>query len=270
MKHADEYVARFHREARDFEAALRTAARADAAPLVPSCPGWSIADLAAHLGGVHRFVARILRDRLQVPPDTSDLTLFELPADLTGWPDPAKGPHTGPLHPQLPDWFARGATALEELLRSGSDDDPVWSWSADHTAGFWLRVQTVEAAVHRWDAQGALGERAPIDAELAAEAVGLHFGLLVPGWRAMGSAPRGGGERFAFRRTDGGGGAWTVSFEGDEVRVAEGGAEAADVTVSGGAAELLLFLWGRVPAERMGVAGDRELLPRLFELAPNP
>lgn len=264
-----EYVARFHHEVRDFEAALRTAARAEAAPLVPSCPGWSIADLAAHLGGVHRFVSRILRDRLQVPPDTSDLALFELPAELTGWPDPAKGPHTGPLHPELADWFARGAAALEGLLRESSDADPVWSWSAERTAGFWLRVQTVEAAVHRWDAQGAIGERAPLDVELAAEAVGLHFGVLVPGWRAMGQAPQGKGERYGFRRTDGPG-AWTVSFEGDEVRVAEGAVESAEVTVSGSAADLLLFLWGRIPAERMAADGDRETIGRFFELAPNP
>ncbi|MFE2546984.1 maleylpyruvate isomerase N-terminal domain-containing protein [Streptomyces sp. NPDC059355] len=31
--------------------------------LVPSCPGWSVADLVGHLGAVHRFVAHILRER---------------------------------------------------------------------------------------------------------------------------------------------------------------------------------------------------------------
>ena len=42
----------------------------------------------------------------------------------------------------------------------------------------------------------------------------------------------------------------------------------ADVTLAGSTSDLLLFLWHRIAAERLDVAGDRSLLDRYFELAP--
>ena len=63
-----DYVAHFTSEVNAFEAAARIAARADAAPAVPSCPGWVATDLILHLGRVHRFLVRIIDERLQEPP----------------------------------------------------------------------------------------------------------------------------------------------------------------------------------------------------------
>ncbi len=42
----------------------------------------------------------------------------------------------------------------------------------------------------------------------------------------------------------------------------------ADVTVSGTASDLFLFLWGRLPARDLGVSGDAALLDRYVELVP--
>jgi hypothetical protein len=56
------YRSAFHADA----AALLAAARLKTdppAPEVPSCPGWNVTDLVLHLGGVHRHVTRIIRDR---------------------------------------------------------------------------------------------------------------------------------------------------------------------------------------------------------------
>lgn len=57
---AMDYPAHFGRETVAFEAAARRAAAGGDAPLIPSCPDWTMSDLVLHLGGVHRYVARIL------------------------------------------------------------------------------------------------------------------------------------------------------------------------------------------------------------------
>ncbi|MCX4821160.1 maleylpyruvate isomerase family mycothiol-dependent enzyme [Streptomyces sp. NBC_01142] len=261
-----DYVPQFHREILAFEAAVRRAAQSDSAPMVPSCPEWSVSDLAAHLGGVHRFVSRIIEDRLLEPPDTTDLTLFALPADLQGWPVPANAPNRGPVPVCLTDWFADGARALASLFRDCDPGERVWTWSREQTTGFWLRMQTIEAAVHRWDAENAVGAAQPVEAELAADAVGQTFEVMAPARRADKNAPPASGERFRISQSDGPG-IWTAEFEGDGVRLTAS-AEPCDVEVTGTASDLMLYLWHRIPADRLEVAGDRELFDRYFTLVP--
>ncbi|UQI46544.1 maleylpyruvate isomerase family mycothiol-dependent enzyme [Streptomyces sp. HU2014] len=261
-----DHLSVFHREVLAFEAAVRRAADAGGSPLVPSCPGWSVADLVVHLGSVHRAVAHIVTRRLDGPPDPSDLSYLGLPADTHDWPLPENAPHQGPVPASLSDWFAAGAGALESVLGDRAPDAWAWTWSAERTVGFWRRVQAVEASVHRWDAERALGSARPLEADFAADAVGHNFELFVPARRTWKSVPAGAGERFGFRRTDGPG-EWTVSFDGDDVRTA-GGAGPRDVEVAGTASDLLLFLWQRIPAERLDVTGDRRALDRYFALVP--
>jgi uncharacterized protein (TIGR03083 family) len=215
-----DYIPHFRREILAFEAAVRRVAGADGAPLVPSCPGWSVSDLVAHLGAVHRYVTHIIRERFLEQPDSTDLTFLELPVDQEGWPMPEHAPNRGPVAVGLTDWFADGASALESLFTSSGPDEPVWTWSREQTTGFWLRIQTIEAAVHRWDAENAIGAAQPVAAELAENAVGHTFEVMAPARRAWTQAPPGSGERFRLRQTDGTGD-WKVHFEGDDVRLNE-------------------------------------------------
>ncbi|MDJ0343409.1 maleylpyruvate isomerase family mycothiol-dependent enzyme [Streptomyces sp. H10-C2] len=263
-----DYVPHFHREILSFDAAVRRAAGADEAPLVPSCPNWSVTDLIGHLGVVHRYVARIIRERLVERPDITDLTFIDLPAEHKGWPTPENTPpNRGPVPDGLVDWFADGASALESLFESGGPSEPVWTWSQEHTIGFWLRMQTIEAAVHRWDAENATGAAQPAEAELAADAVSQTFEVMAPARRAWNQAPPGSGERFGFRQTDGTG-KWTVRFAGDGVQLTEAGGPC-DVEAAGTASDLMLFLWQRLPADRLDeVKGDRRMLDHYFTLVP--
>ena len=48
-------------------------------------------------------------------------------------------------------------------------------------------MQAIEAAVHRWDAENALGGAGPLDAALAVDAIGQTLEFLVPMRRAMAS-----------------------------------------------------------------------------------
>ncbi|MFC4122145.1 maleylpyruvate isomerase family mycothiol-dependent enzyme [Nonomuraea zeae] len=261
-------AAHFHREIRAFQAAVEQAAKADSAPVVPSCPGWTVADLAIHIGGVHRAVTSIIEDRLTGVPDQADLTFMRLPSDLTGWPDPANAPNHLPIPANLPGWLAEGAGGLAAVFRTSEPDRPAWTWSAEQTVGFWLRMQTIEAAVHRWDAENALGVPQPIDAELAADAISQMFEVMAPARRSWLQAPPGAGERFRFRRTDGAGD-WLARFDGEDVRLTTAAQDGGrDVELAGTASDLMLFLWRRIPADTLEVRGDRDTLDRYFVLVP--
>lgn len=261
-----DYVSHFRREVLAFEAAGRRAADGDGAPVVPSCPSWSVSDLILHLGGVHRYVAHVLANRLPEPPDTMDSAIFKLPADREGWPAPENPPHLGPVPRGLVDWFAQGAAELGSLFASSDPDERVWTWSDEQSVGFWLRMQSIEAAVHRWDAENATGTPEPVETELAADAVLQVFEVMAPSRRARMQAPPGTGERYRFRRTDGPG-EWAVYFEGDDVRLVEASG-ACDVELAGAASDLMLFLWQRIPADRLEVKGDQGVLDRFFTLVP--
>jgi len=262
-----DYVAHFTREVTAFESAARIAARADAAPAVPSCPGWVATELILHLGRVHRFLVRVIDERLQEPPASleDDWAWLELPGECASWLPPAHAPHEAAVPPDLADWFGAGAARLREQFLAAGPGEEVWTWSTDHSVGFWQRMQAIEAAVHRWDADNAVGPVQPIDSALAADAVGQTFEVMAPMRRAYAQAPPGQGERFLFRRTDGEG-TWAVRFDGADVEVSPDGP--GDIEISGTASDLMLFLWQRVGAERLGVRGKESLLGHYFVLVP--
>nr|WP_055504299.1 maleylpyruvate isomerase family mycothiol-dependent enzyme [Nonomuraea pusilla] len=260
-----DYVAWFHREVAAVEAAALSVT--GTAPEVPSCPGWSVSDLLVHLGGVHRWLAEIIRGRLTEPPGHTDVSVLALPADTEGWPRPESAPNLAPVPGGLVTWFAEGAAALESLFATTDPGLRVWTWSQEQSVGFWARMQAIEAAVHRWDAQNALGAAEPVGPELAADAVEQTFTVMAPARRAWRQAPPGEGERYAFRSTDRPG-RWLVRFDGDEVLLTGSPDLPADVEAAGTVSDLMLFLWGRVPADRLQVTGDSSLLDRYFTLVP--
>lgn len=258
-----DYIPHFHREVLAFEAAARRVS--GEAPLVPSCPDWSVADLVLHLGIVHRYVTRIFRERRQEPLDPADRTTFEFPEDMRGWPMPENAPNHVPLPDDLIEWFTAGAAGLAAHFADSEPGERVWTWSREQTTGFWLRMQAIEAAVHRWDAQNATGATDPVDAELARDAIDQNFEVMAPARRERKQAPAGSGERYRFRESDGPGD-WTVRVDGD-ARVVESTGQW-DVEMAGTASDLMLFLWQRIPADRLEVRGDQGVLDRYFTLVP--
>lgn len=261
-----DYVEHFRREAAAFQAAARVAVNSAAAPAVPSCPGWVVTDLVLHLGVVHRLVAHVVRDRMQQPPRAGDRSWPRLPGEWASWLPPGHAPQDSPVPPGLADWFGEGAAELAGQFRAAGPGERVWTWSADHSVGFWQRMQAIEAAVHRWDAQNAVGEPEPVDAELAADAIGQTFQIMAPMRRAFAKAPPGRGERFVFQRIDGPG-TWAVRFDGDAVTAGPAGGDC-DVHISGTASDLALYLWQRPVTGNLQVRGDTSLVSRYFTLVP--
>jgi uncharacterized protein (TIGR03083 family) len=262
-----DYIGHFRREVAAFEAAARAAASLGAAPAVPSCPGWVVTDLVLHLGVVHRFITRILGERMQQPPPIGgDRSWLGLADEWASWLPPGRAPQQSPVPAALLDWFHAGAAALTKQFHETVPEERVWTWSAELSAGFWRRMQAIEAAIHRWDAQTAVGAARPINAELAADAIGQTFEIMAPMRRVVAQAPPGQGERFLFQRTDAPQ-RWAVRFDGDDVLLgAHDGRH--DIQISGSASDLALFLWRRDVAFKLNVQGDTSLLDRYFVLVP--
>jgi len=223
-------------------------------------------DLVLHLGVVHRSVARLISERMQEPPGRNDRSWLALAAEWMDWLPPGRAPQRSPMPAALLSWFHAGAADLQERFRAADPRERVWTWSADHSVGFWQRMQAIEAAVHRWDAENAVGAPKPLDAALAADAIGQTFEVMAPMRRAMAKAPAGQGERFLFQRTDGPG-TWVVQFDGDAVLFGTPDGHCA-IQISGTASDLALFLWQRAVTGKLDVQGDSSLLDRYFALVP--
>ena len=239
MEH-EEYALAIRREGLALAAAARTAG-VDAA--VPTCPDWSVADLLAHLGRIHRWVTRIIVDQ------ATD-----------------RGPHWSeaqapPVERRL-EWFEQGVAPLADALLAAGPSVELWTWTPDKSSGFWARRQANETAVHRWDAQLAAGATQPIERNLALDGIGEFFAL-IPFW-PWADRVRGSGETLHFHCTDGAG-EWLARLTPDGVVVTAEHAKG-DVAARGTASDLLLFLYGRVPAHDLEVFGDSSLLGRWREL----
>jgi uncharacterized protein (TIGR03083 family) len=236
---------------------------------VPSCPGWSVADLVVHTGGVHRSQASIVATRAQEPTGAKR-EMFESLPGLLPWLERSTlmggTSDLAAIPPGLIEWFEEGAAILLDTLEAADPDQPVWSWSANQRVSHYLRMMPIETAVHRWDAQLAHRQTTPIDQALAVDGILHTFEVMMPFRRARRNAPAGHGETYRCRQTDGSG-IWTVRFEDEPALVGDGHGPA-DVTVAGTASDLFLFLWHRVTRYELEVEGDDALLVRYFELVP--
>jgi uncharacterized protein (TIGR03083 family) len=241
--------------AADF-ALLRAAATAAgpeglAAP-VPTCPGWTVADLIRHTGQV--YLHKTLAMRLGDFPGEQDW-----PAEVEALP---------PL-----DLLDRAYADLVAELTTRDPDSPAPSWyKPEPTAGFWRRRMAQETVIHRLDAelaaQAATGRAvSPVPDDIAADGVDevlvrfLGYGSTAwPDEFAALAGPR-------LERADGDdtvlveldGASWTVRPRPDHVDVRAGAGGDVHAVVAGGPVPLLLWLWGRGGEEGEGcvsVSGD--------------
>lgn len=262
------YLRAIHREA----GALAEAARGNLDAPVPSCPGWTVSTLVTHLTGIYAHRVKIVGSRatantvrsyddLDLPPEYK--SLFDAEFDT----DAADNQPVAP--PGLLALFERTTAALERTLDAADPGVRVWTWwPPDQTAGFWMRRMAQETAVHRWDVQQARGRVEPIEPELARDGIDEVFDIMAPTSRQRGENVRqGAGESYHFHRADGPG-EWLLRFVGNDMAVTHEHAKA-DVAVRGTASDLLLFLWGRIPASQLEVFGDAALLDRYVELVPS-
>jgi uncharacterized protein (TIGR03083 family) len=237
----DEHVAALESDGRLLVAAARSAGLD--AP-VPSCPGWVVRDLLAHIGFVHRWAAGYVQ---------------------TGNTEMVDEPHepallaAAPPDDQLTEWVADGHASLVRALSSAPADLNCWTFlEAPSPLAFWARRQAHETAVHRVDAELAAGA-APgaIAAPFAADGVDeLLLGFLArPGSRRYTKVEPG---SVTFAATDAGA-SWTVTVSGTGIETGRG-AGTCDLSVRAPAAGLYLLLWNRCPPDGLDLSGRAGLI----------
>lgn len=235
MKH-DDWLRALDREGATFGLAAR---RAGLSAPVPSCPGWTVADLVTHLGNVHRWVsAHVVR----------------------GVTDPPVFPRDKP-DGELLEWYQAGLSRLCDVLSTVDPALPAWNFSpaAPNVAGFWPRRMAHETAVHRWDAELAAGQPTGFDPGFAADGVGEVVESMLA--RRAGREPLASANAVVCLECADTGDGWLVTLTPGRVDTARlaGDQSEPGATVTGPAERMYLVLWGRQPADTVTVTGDAEV-----------
>ncbi|WP_329399012.1 maleylpyruvate isomerase family mycothiol-dependent enzyme [Streptomyces melanogenes] len=224
---------------------------ADLAVTVPTCPDWTLRQLAVHVGGAHRWVAEIIRTKATaVVPQERVLD--------------ASGPEKD--EPEaLDEWLAQGAALCADALRDAGPDQAAWTWAGEATAGFWARRMTHETVVHRADAALTVGAEYRLAPEVAADTIDewLEIVTYVQAAKLAPAAAelRGPGRSIHLHATDAPGAEWLIELGEDGVSWRRGH-EKATVALRGPLTDVLSVFYRRLPADspRVEVLGDAELL----------
>jgi uncharacterized protein (TIGR03083 family) len=203
---------------------------------IPTCPEWTLRQLATHVGRAHRWAAEITRTRSDSFIPFREVPDGKLPDDRA----------------EQPAWLRAGAGRVVDTVREAGSD-LVWSFAGLVPAGYWLRRMAHETLVHRADAEIAAGAdpEPAIEAVVAADAIDewlmlLTGGLGNPGERA--NALPAGASLHIHATGDGldGRGEWTVRHDEGGL-TAEPGHSKGDAALAGPAASVLLVLLRRRP-----------------------
>jgi uncharacterized protein (TIGR03083 family) len=216
---------------------------------VPTCPDWTLGQLAAHVGRVHRWAAEIVTTRATERFPFDSVPDGEYPAAAA----------------DRADWINAGASRVIAAV-AAADDEPVWAFGRQAPASFWARRQAHETAMHRIDAELAVGLAAVLDAALAADGIDEWLGTVTsPRYRGRGDVTGAlpGGATLHLQAEIGGQPAaaeWVIRGTGDGLGL-ERGPGLGDVSVAGPADRLLLALVRRAQADdaALTVTGDAAL-----------
>jgi uncharacterized protein (TIGR03083 family) len=211
---------------------------------VPSCPGWTAADLVTHVGHVYLHKTAVMREGK--------------------WPEPwpPDGLPTDPL--AVLDLGYRDLAA--EFARRQPDESALTWYGPEQTVGFWIRRMAQETVVHRMDAQLAAGAAVTqVPDDLGIDGVDevlkrfLDYGSSQwPGEYATVE----GGHLADDAGTDtivvtAGPVSWTVRPTPKSVSVTDGADRSARAEVSAGPDGMLRWLWGRAGDDLIAVTGDQ-------------
>ena len=229
------YLAALRRDGDAFATAC--AAAGPEAP-VPTCPGWTVADLTWHLAEVLHFWAGIVADQR----DTWE-----------GYVEPER-----PAHAQaLMEFYRDRLEHTLAVLAAADPAQPNWTWAADHTAGFVILRMAQETAVHLADAQLAAGLPPTVEPALASDGIDEFLEHFLEG--QAGAAPIGGSVHIHCTDVAG---EWTVRETDDGAFAVTREHAKGDSAIRGAAADILLALWRRAPLSTCDVVGDAEVAAR--------
>ncbi|GLW52513.1 maleylpyruvate isomerase family mycothiol-dependent enzyme [Kitasatospora phosalacinea] len=243
-----------------FRAAVAAAPDLDAR--VPTCPEWTLFDLAKHLGGGDRFWAAI------VGAGPADGPPAEAVAARAALEPPRE-------REALLAWLAASTQLLLGALHGAGPDAACWTWwsalQSPRSSGAVARHRVQETSVHTYDAQLAGGAPQPLPVGVALDGVEEFLFTCVASPSAWPHEPA----TFEFHAAEGR--SWLLTVDGDGARstripaptdTGADGPGAAGASVHGPAGELVLYLYDRVPAESLRIGGDAGLLDLLRAWEP--
>jgi uncharacterized protein (TIGR03083 family) len=254
---------------RDRAAILEAAALGFDQP-IKGCPGWDVAGLTGHMGRVYTFWLKWVRER---PRGFSREAFQEIAAerdarlpgynawDRAGFPEDSRPDGIVPFARQTGD-------ELDAALIELGPEETVWTFVPAHQTGaFVFRRLAMETTIHRWDAEDAHGIASPIDGALARDGIDEMLMLFQrdPAYDTNRDLRH--GEKILLReeprRCPG---RWLVSFDHAGITTTPDDGPA-DVTVAGSAADLWLFIMGRLSPEELQIEGDQDLAASWGDLA---
>lgn len=217
----NEFLSRLHTDLMAIEA-VALAEGGDLGRPVPTCPGWTVADLLGHLWSVEGWVREILRTR-------------EVAQEREPAADPTRA--VADFVDGIPDYLT--------AMRAITPEEPCWNFGPPpRLARFWGRRQAHEHAIHRVDLITALeSEPLHVDPAFAADGVDEVLSVFYPRQVRFGrTEPIAAPIQLCANDT---GDKWTL---GDGEPVA---------TVTSDAATLYLGLWKRIDlVDRSEIDGD--------------
>ncbi len=239
----DDYIDALRREGHTL---LVAASDAGLNARVPSCPKWDVRELVRHIGGVHHWAAK------QVKECRTDEISGKLVDIVGGWPS----------DDELLAWAAQQHTTLVSIFEGADRSLPYWTWLPGTTPfTMWTRRQAHETSIHRVDAELAAGSVSPFAPDFATDGVDELLLAMVGNRRKKLSvnAP----QTLHLQATDISR-TWTVvmspkGFEMYQDQYADG-----DCRVVGSAAAIYRTVWHRGPQD-VAVEGDASVLGAWWE-----
>jgi uncharacterized protein (TIGR03083 family) len=226
---------------------------ADMAARVPTCPEWSLRELVAHTGRIHRWAIELVQT----------LSSGFVPAPRDADPgDDASG------------WLRAGGEELVATLRAADPAASMWAWGTDQRVVFWSRRQLHETVIHEADARIALDLAVDIDRDVAADGIDELLDNLPSAVRFAPTIAelRGDGETIHLHATDtpdaDGIGEWLITLVPDGFSYTHGHAKG-DVAVRGALADLELLMNNRASlgGGAFEVFGDATVIERWLAAA---
>jgi uncharacterized protein (TIGR03083 family) len=216
---------------------------------VPTCPGWTVADLVLHLGEVHRWATAAVA--------SGATKLSDVPPDFLGpLPDAADSI----------DWFRNGATRLCDTLADADPSVDYPTFLSDPITPpllFWARRQTLETSMHRVDAESATGRCTGLAPDVAIDGIDEFLTGFLPRSRTKLHADT---ERSLLVAPDYSDRRWIVTISNElpvTTRVEPGADVAVECTISGSASDIYLVLWNRASLDAVCVTGDHAVIDML-------
>jgi uncharacterized protein (TIGR03083 family) len=216
-------------------------ASADRSARVPSCPDWSVQDLARHLGTIHRWATRLVEERAPARISRAHMLFDDDVVDA--------------------QWIREGGEALVEVLRAADPEESMWAWGVDQHVRFWSRRQLHETFVHRLDLELATRTPSSVDGDVALDAIDEFLSNMVCDADIALAARSGHGSEFLRFRSIHPEGQWSVRlYESGYEFIDSGGVP--DVELSGTPGDLVNVLLRRRELAEVAIAisGDRSLL----------